>query len=1004
MKRILTKLLAVLVPCLLVIGSIGFACMADEAEADTVDTTVETEQEQPEEQNDDAQNEEQEEDLPDSALPPSEPASDETAAADDKAADETSAPEETSVPEEDATVEGSDEEAPEADEQKEEYQEIEGYFPEQIYAWADYDPSYRPAKSVVNAGSGLYRYQFTGNDLKVYQLFKDYFRQVANGTRTNTSFEITFELLGAANGFTAADLGVDAIVANGKITEEAKAKLSEKVSVDIQNIRDRILVECPFECYWYDKTASVKGEGFGYTASNSSGEWKIYLTSTGYSYSFPVAEAYASSTYVISSTQVNRALAASNKAKQIVAKYKNLSDYEKLVKYKEEICSLVDYNHPAADNDNTPFGDPWQLIYVFDGDTSTDVVCEGYSKAFKYLCDLTDFDDNNITCILVSGNFQSSSGTNGGHMWNVVSFGNGMTYMVDVTNCDDGAIGQKDKLFLKKYTANSSTSTYSYKISSVTCYYTYYNNMFTIYRDATLDLADDSLIISPAINITSTCKGFDMTWDPVPGTQYYDVYRRTASSGWVYMGAVVDSNWYDYNLTDGTTYYFAVRAVDSNNHYLSVYNDQSYLEFVCVHTPVIDPAVEPTHDEPGLTEGSHCAVCGEVLVEQQEIPVLKTPITIASQPQDFEGAVGKTATFKVIAAGEGLTYQWQLKKGSSWANLTSGGATTNTMTIKIDESKDGKVYRCLITSTNGLTATTNEVTLHVKEPTNAITITTQPVNFAGTEGSTAKFTVSATGTGLTYQWQLKKGKSWANLTTGGATTATLSVKVDSSKNGKVYRCLITDANGEELASNEVSITVKQPSNAIKINTQPSDYAGAIGTMAKFTVVAEGEGLTYQWQLKKGSSWANLTTGGATTSTMTIKVDAGKNGKVYRCVITDANGEMIATKEVTITVKEPSNAIVIVSQPESYDGPSGKTARFTVVAEGEGLTYQWQLKKGNSWADLTSGGATTSTLSIKADYSRDGKVYRCVITDANGEQIISDEANITISDSTPPVPT
>ena len=55
MKRILTKLLAVLVPCLLVIGSIGFACMADEAEAETVDTTVETEQEQPEEQNDDAQ-------------------------------------------------------------------------------------------------------------------------------------------------------------------------------------------------------------------------------------------------------------------------------------------------------------------------------------------------------------------------------------------------------------------------------------------------------------------------------------------------------------------------------------------------------------------------------------------------------------------------------------------------------------------------------------------------------------------------------------------------------------------------------------------------------------------------------------------------------------------------------------------------------------------------------------------------------------------------------------
>ena len=136
--------------------------------------------------------------------------------------------------------------------------------------------------------------------------------------------------------------------------------------------------------------------------------------------------------------------------------------------------------------------------------------------------------------------------------------------------------------------------------------------------------------------------------------------------------------------------------------------------------------------------------------------------------------------------------------------------------------------------------------------------------------------------------------------------------------------------------------------------------------------------------------------------MSIKIDEGKNGKVYRCVITDANGEMIVTKEVTITVKEPSNAITIVSQPVSYEGPAGQTARFTVTAEGEGLTYQWQLKKGSSWADLTSGGATTSAFSIKADTSRNGKVYRCIIRDVNGEEIITDEVRINIQDELPPV--
>lgn len=40
------------------------------------------------------------------------------------------------------------------------------------------------------------------------------------------------------------------------------------------------------------------------------------------------------------------------------------------------------------------------------------------------------------------------------------------------------------------------------------------------------------------------------------------------------------------------------------------------------HTLVIDPAVAPTRTESGLTEGSHCAVCGSVLSLQEEVAAL----------------------------------------------------------------------------------------------------------------------------------------------------------------------------------------------------------------------------------------------------------------------------------------------------------------------------------------------------------------------------------------------
>lgn len=45
------------------------------------------------------------------------------------------------------------------------------------------------------------------------------------------------------------------------------------------------------------------------------------------------------------------------------------------------------------------------------------------------------------------------------------------------------------------------------------------------------------------------------------------------------------------------------------------------------HMPVTDPAVPPTETTEGKTEGSHCSVCGEVLVAQETIPATGKPVT-----------------------------------------------------------------------------------------------------------------------------------------------------------------------------------------------------------------------------------------------------------------------------------------------------------------------------------------------------------------------------------------
>ena len=235
-----------------------------------------------------------------------------------------------------------------------------------------------------------------------------------------------------------------AAVASGEETSTVFEVVVEKAgSKDINDFQlsqviDALLHDCPYELYWYDKTS---GTSYG---------WSNYGDGTIYSITLrmPVVEDLQGSGYDINEPVADVSLAveaaqAVQTAHAIAEKYAGQSTYEKLVAFRDEICDLTSYNDEAAESmDFSADADPWQLLWVFDGDSSTQVVCEGYSKAFQYLCDL----DGTIDCYTVTGNMTFTGG-GGGHMWNIVTL-NGANYLADVTNSDSGTAGYDGSLFL----------------------------------------------------------------------------------------------------------------------------------------------------------------------------------------------------------------------------------------------------------------------------------------------------------------------------------------------------------------------------------------------------------------------------------------------------------------------------------------------------------------------------------------------------------------------------
>ena len=352
----------------------------------------------------------------------------------------------------------------------------------------------------------------SGGALYLERQLKSAVAQIATGSRTSTI--VTVDL--SSTSYTVPNI-------NSQYTQDGS-------NFGLKKIFYTLIKDATYEMYWFDRYAS----------------WSYSTTSI--TFTFDVSSDYQSSSdeHTVNSSKVTAANNAVANAKRIVAKYSSYSDMEKLRAYKNEICSLVEYNHDAVNQGIYSYGpDPWELVYVFDGNSSTNVVCEGYSKAYEYLCNQTSFSSSLINCICVDGYTYFSGGGSGAHMWNIVTLDDGKNYLVDVTNCDTGSTGS-DVRFLIYATSGSYNSTTGYYVTSGDRY-TYYNP----------DGSSESIPAFSAKALTLATSAYSgpiqkTGWEQSGGNWYYYVdgvkvtgWKQISSGKWYYFNSsgVMQTGW-----------------------------------------------------------------------------------------------------------------------------------------------------------------------------------------------------------------------------------------------------------------------------------------------------------------------------------------------------------------------------------------------------------------------------------------------------------------------------
>ena len=355
-----------------------------------------------------------------------------------------------------------------------------------------------------SAGSNL-----TGDNKKVYNALIPFIQKIAKGERASTVIKL---------GYSRQEETDQYIYFTGTDSE-----------FSLRDVMEALLLDYPYEMYWYNQLGYC---GLVSGSYDNKLEWlKI---------SMPVSVSYSSGQFTADTAKTGAVTSAATKAAAIVAKYASASDYEKLVGYRNEICALVSYDKTAASGADGYFNNtdanPWQLIYVFDGNTATNVVCEGYSKAFQYLCDM-----GGVPCISVRGTMHYPNG-NGGHMWNIVTL-DGKNYLVDVTNSDEGTLGQNGELFLAG-AAGSPASGYSFTAGGKTVSYGYGYNTPNIWTTEELTLAAKSYSTDVTIYLVPGAK-----WKEA--NAWFAAYYWGGSSGAGFVKMEADGMFYTAEIPAG---------------------------------------------------------------------------------------------------------------------------------------------------------------------------------------------------------------------------------------------------------------------------------------------------------------------------------------------------------------------------------------------------------------------------------------------------------------------
>lgn len=282
---------------------------------------------------------------------------------------------------------------------------------------------------------------------------------------------------------------------------------------------------------------------------------------------------------------------------------------------------------------------------------------------------------------------------------------------------------------------------------------------------------------------------------------------------------------------------------------------------------------------------------------------------VATQPLSQIAGVGSNVTFYAAVYGAPpFVFQWYFDNSPVGSPTTGTNVSSYTLS-KVQTDQAGN-YSVQVFNGYGSVTSSNAVLAVIYPPK----ITQPPVNLTNIPGSTAVFTVAASGDSLGYQWFNSFGPI------PGAVSSALTLYNVQDAAAANYWVVVSNAVAS-VTSSQATLAIIDPPT---ITMQPLSQQLIQGRPATFTVALNGTPpFQYQWLL----NGSNITA--ATNDTFVITSVTPNNDGAYSVVVTNWAGSAASSNAVLWVIVPPSVGLRLLAGYPLLNLSGMQNSNFTV---------------------------------------------------------------------------